>query len=99
MSDRYGYCEDGHTAWCVYDTHDDRRRIVSRHHMEQDARAEAARLNAEAPKRAAPVTAWALIMLDGSISPWWIWTDDQKPKGLPVSGERIARVRIEEIEE
>jgi hypothetical protein len=38
-------------------------------------------------------------MRDGSISPWWIWADDQKPKGSPVSGERIARVRIEEIDE
>ncbi len=53
MTSRYGYAEDGNTAWCVVD-YERGGATVSRHHMEQDARAEAARLNAAAGKHETP---------------------------------------------
>jgi hypothetical protein len=53
MTSRYGYAEDGNTAWCVVD-YERGGATVSRHHIEQDARAEAARLNAAAGKHETP---------------------------------------------
>ncbi len=95
MTSRYGYAEDGNTAWCVVD-YERGGATVSRHHIEQGARAEAARLNAAAGKRAAPVTAWAVIRKD-VISNVYFYRATANIYAR--EGDRIARVRIEEIEE
>ncbi len=97
MGDRYGVCEDGHTAWMVVDRQNSLR-VVSRHHMEQDARAEAARLNAGAPKRAVPVKAWARVS-HGEIKPTTVhWSRHEVAADINAFlGDRIARVEIREI--
>ncbi len=120
MTSRYGYAEDGNTAWCVVD-YERGGATVSRHHMEQDACAEAARLNynaavaeavakrlapqrevarlnAAAGKRAAPVTAWAKVS-HGEIKPTTVhWSRHEVAADISAFlGDRIARVRIEEI--
>ena len=97
MSSRY-YARDWDTCGDVWDTQT--QRVVSRHDFIHDAYAEAARLNAETPKRAAAVTGWALISHGeiklGSIRA----TRDGTEKNISAfHGDRIALVLIEEIEE
>ncbi len=85
---------------------------VSRHDLIRDAEAEAARLNAGAPKRAAPRTAFAPIDPRGLIAAPWIrnapsfawecvemYAEFSSRADAEANGWRIARVRIEEIED
>lgn len=85
------------------------QRVVSRHDLIRDAEAEARRLNAEAPKRAAPATAWCAVTPDGLFSMPTLrehanWSRDVVDRfgsltwtDCEANGWRIARVRIEEI--
>lgn len=97
MSDRYTAMNmDTHGE--VWDRH--QQRMVSRHHLIRDAEAEAARLNAAAPKRAKGRDAWALVC-HGEIRADRVHRDRlviARDMNLFL-GDRIARVRIEEIEE
>ncbi len=95
MTDRYT-ASNMDTHGEVWDRH--QQRIVSRHALILDAEAEAARLNAAAGKRAAPVTAWAAV-IDGVLMPLSLHTTRAlvaSPFPLGV-GDRIARVEIREI--
>jgi hypothetical protein len=97
MSDRYTAMNmDTHGE--VWDRH--QQRMVSRHALIRDAEVEAARLNAEAPRRAAAVEAWARVS-HGEIRAASVhWSKEEAAKDASAFlGDRIARVRIEEIDE
>jgi hypothetical protein len=84
---------------------------VSRHALIRDAEAEAARLNAEAPRRAVAAKAWCAVTPEGQFSMPTLrehanWSRDVVDRfgsftwaDCEANGWRIARVRIEEIEE
>lgn len=93
MTDRYT-AHDYDAAWQVWDNVD--RRSVGGSFTEAGALAEAARLNALAPKRAKSVEAWGIVR-DGEMM---TLAFPKKPVALAEQPNvRIARVRITEISE
>ena len=76
------------------------RREVSNGWTEKAAIAEAARLNVAEPKRAEPVTRWAVISAAGQIDSALLFREKRNAaEWAGRAGARIARVEIREIEE
>lgn len=107
MTDRFT-AHDYDAAWQVWDNIE--QRSVGGSFTEAGALAEAARLNAQAPKRAKSVEAWAVVTPRANVIPATIRASkDNVPAAaeqvdgrhwglLDAIGYRIARVRITEIE-